>query len=222
VGSPRRVGVSGERVERWVATFVGRHSPVDVTVTPERVEFVGGDGATAVAQVPYPPLTPAHEQALTGFQPEAAAGLLAAHALAPRTLGVLLVRRGGYAAGIFEGGQLHGAKTGSRHVQGRTAAGGWSQQRFARRREGQARVARDAAADAAVQVLLPETARLDAVVVGGDRRSCDLVLEDPRLRALRPLVSAHRLDVPEPRRSVLEDCAEALRTVWILVEDPTR
>ena len=103
------------------------------------------------------------------------------HAARPRTVGVLLVRKGGYAAGVFAGTELLASKVGSRLVQGRSAAGGWSQQRFARRREGQAREAYAAAADNAVRILVPELNRLDAVVTGGDRPALAAVLEDPRL-----------------------------------------
>ena len=79
---------------------------------------------------------------------------VAGHAAAPRSVGVLLVRLGGYAAGVFTGypPALADAKAGSRLVHGRSAAGGWSQHRFARRREKQASEALDAAADAAVLV----------------------------------------------------------------------
>ena len=74
---------------------------------------------------------------------------LAAHASADRTVAVLLVRLGGYAAGVFRGAppRLVASKVGSRLVHGRSAAGGTSQHRFARRREKQAREALEAAAD---------------------------------------------------------------------------
>src|SRR5258708_2392182 len=77
--------------------------------------------------------------------------MIAAPAGVPRAVGVLLVRLGGYAAGVFAGypPALADAKVGSRPVHGRSAAGGWSQQRFARRREKQANEALDAAAGAA-------------------------------------------------------------------------
>ena len=86
--------------------------------------------------------------------PAAITAAVAAHAAVPRSVGVLLVRLGGYAAGVFTGypPALADAKTGSRLVHGRSAAGGWSQHRFARRREKQANEALDAAADAAVLV----------------------------------------------------------------------
>src|SRR5262249_9142754 len=66
---------------------------------------------------------------------------------------------------------LVSSKVGTRLVHGRSAAGGQSQQRFARRRENQAASAIGAAADTAVKVLVPYAERLDAVGVGGDRRA---------------------------------------------------
>ena len=59
----------------------------------------------------------------------------------PRDWGVLLVRKGGFAVARLAGSEVVASKVGQRHVQGRTKAGGQSQQRFARRRENQARVA---------------------------------------------------------------------------------
>src|SRR5690606_6460301 len=88
-----------------------------------------------------------------------------------RRVGVVLVRRGGYAAGVFDGTALVASKVGSRLVQGRTAAGGWSQQRFARRRSNQAGKALEAAAETALRVLTPHLHGLDAVVLLGDRRA---------------------------------------------------
>lgn len=143
---------------------------------------------------------------------------LVAHALLERTVGVLLVRLGGHAAGVFAGGELVASKVGSRPVHGRNAAGGWSQQRFARRREGQVAVALGSAADVAVRVLLDRP--LDAVVVGGDRTAVDAVLADRRLAPLRPLVTGRLLAVPDPRLVVLQGAHELYRQVWIRVIDP--
>ncbi|WP_447645972.1 Vms1/Ankzf1 family peptidyl-tRNA hydrolase [Nocardioides zeae] len=87
---------------------------------------------------------------------------------------------------------------GRRHVQGRTKAGGQSQQRFARRRANQAQAAYDAAADHAHRVWGP--GRL-AVVTGGDQVAVADVLADRRLdvETVAPF-----LDVPDSRRDVLE------------------
>jgi hypothetical protein len=104
---------------------------------------------------------------------------------------------------------------GSRHVQGRTAAGGWSQQRFARRRAGQAAVAWAAAADDAARVLLGQD--LQALVAGGDRAAVEEVLADPRLASLRALRTGRLLAVPDPRLRVLQEVP--FRDAWIRVED---
>jgi Actinobacteria/chloroflexi VLRF1 release factor len=162
-----------------------------------------------------------------GLAPAGLAQQIAAHAARDRTVGVLLVRLGGYAAGVFAGSppRLLASKTGSRLVHGRSAAGGQSQQRFARRREKQAAEALAAAAGAAAAVFAPYRDRLDAVVLGGDRRAMDSITDDPRLSsALRPYLGRavdRFLTVPDPRRNVLEDSPRLFRAVRIrLVEPP--
>src|SRR5690349_12342089 len=159
------------------------------------VTFTAEDGATAECHPPFPPVPPGEGTPPADAPPEAAgraaAEALAAHAAADRTVGVLLVRLGGYAAGVFSGSPpaLVASKTGSRPVHGRSAAGGWSQQRFARRRENQAATALRAAADAAAEVFGRYGAdRLDAVVLGGDKRTA------AGLRAIRGLRADARLE----------------------------
>src|SRR4051794_33690164 len=133
----RHVTVAPERLERWLAGFAERHGEVTTTSGPETVELVGADDAHAWVEVPFPPLT----------------GDLVEHARHPRRIGVLLVRRGGYAVGIFAGTTLTTSKVGSSYVQGTTKAGGWSQQRYARRRANQASAAFAEAADVAARIL---------------------------------------------------------------------
>jgi hypothetical protein len=112
---------------------------------------------------------------------------------------VLLVRKGGFAVARLAGDRITESKVGQRHVQGRTKAGGQSQQRFARRRDNQARQAYEAAADHAARLLGAGPLR---VVTGGDHAAVDEVLADPRLR--RVIVSGSWLAVPDPKRGVLE------------------
>uniref|UniRef100_UPI000DE397FB acVLRF1 family peptidyl-tRNA hydrolase n=1 Tax=Nonomuraea lactucae TaxID=2249762 RepID=UPI000DE397FB len=145
---------------------------------------------------------------------------LVAHAGAERRVGVVLVRLGGYAAGVFAGTRLVASKVGSRLVQGRSAAGGWSQQRFARRRRNQADQALETAADTALRVLSPHLADLDAVVLGGDRRAVDALRADRRLAPLLALESEPFLTVPDPRLAVLLDTPGLFRAVRIRVVDP--
>ena len=209
-GGGRWVDITPERLQRFLDGFGERHGEVSVTASPEQVCLAAADGETAECEVPFPPLAVDASAAYAG---------LVAHALRDRRVGVLLVRRGGFAAGVFDGMRLVASKVGSRHVQGRTAAGGWSQQRFARRREGQTRVAIGAAADVAAALLLPHSDSFDAVIAGGDRAACDEVLRDPRLAPLLPLLSARRLDVPEPRLKVLESTPAMFRSVRVRLND---
>jgi peptide subunit release factor 1 (eRF1) len=166
------------------------------------VVFLGAGGERVVCEPPFPRLTQLGE--LSGYQPQT----LLEHARRERTVGVLLVRLGGHAAGVFAGDRLVESKVGTRLVHGRHRKGGSSSGRFARRRAGQARVALQAAADVAARVLLPWEERLDAVVLGGDRRALDEVLADARLRKLRPLVAERIFDVPDPRLRVLRAMPE--------------
>lgn len=169
------------------------------------------DGAVAECRVPLPPLVAA---------PDTAYGGLVDHAVTDRRVGVLLVRLGGFAVGVFEGSRLVTSKVGSRQVHGRSSAGGWSQQRFARRREGQVKVALSAAADLAATMLVPAARSLDALVLGGDRRSVEAVLTDPRLVRLRSLVAEPLLDVPDPRLKVLQGTPALFRAVRIWIAEP--
>ncbi|MFI7636305.1 acVLRF1 family peptidyl-tRNA hydrolase [Nonomuraea sp. NPDC049400] len=130
------------------------------------------------------------------------------------------MRLGGYAAGVFLGASLVASKVGSRLVQGRTAAGGWSQQRFARRRRNQAVQAYDDAVETAVRVLTPYLGELDGVVLGGDRRAVDALRADRRLAPLLALETEPFLVVPDPRLAVLRDTPSSFRAARIRVVDP--
>ena len=197
------MSVAPERLERWLTGFGERHGEVAYDVSPSSVAASAEDGALAVVAVPFPPLGELTREGLV------------AHVLRPWRVGVLLVRRGGYGAGVFAGGKLVDSKVGSRHVQGTTKAGGWSQQRYARRRDNQAREAFAAATEVAVRILAP--ARLDALVCGGDRRAIDTVLEDPRLKDLAGLVRPPFLGVPDPKQMVLEQAGADARAIRIEV-----
>ena len=163
--------------------------------------FLAAGGERVVCEPPFPPLAP---REAPGYDPQP----LVEHVRRERTVGVLLVRLGGHAVGVFAGDRLVASKVGSRLVHGRHRKGGSSSGRFARRRAGQARAALRAAADIAAGVLLPWEGRLDAVVLGGDRRALDEVLADPRLRALGALATGRVYDVPDPRLHVLRDMHE--------------
>ncbi|MEU4377934.1 acVLRF1 family peptidyl-tRNA hydrolase [Micromonospora echinofusca] len=207
-GGGRWVEVDPARVARWVEGFADRHGPPTATVEAYGLLLTAADGATA--ELHAPPGAPAAPD-LPGF---------VAAAAAPRRIGLLLARKGAVALGVAAGEKLVVSKVDTRYVQGRTAAGGWSQQRFARRRDNQAKAALGDAADLAVRLLLPEASSLRALVCGGDRRAVDTVLADRRLAPLAALRAERLLDVPEPRHAVLVGAIAAARAVRILVRDP--
>ena len=132
-------------------------------------------------------------------------------------LAVLLIRRGGYAVGLARGSAFTDSKVGTRHVQSRTAAGGWSQQRFARRRGNQADELVRAVAEHALRILprgIPA-----ALVVGGDKALVRAVLEDPRLAHLDPLPRRELYDLPDPRRAVLVEALKRGRAVRVTLDE---
>src|SRR4249919_3054450 len=119
----RQVVAGADRLQRWIDGFAERHGAAVTDLSPTEVHLSGADEAQAWLTVPFPPLSA--DADLDGF---------VAHVTRRRRVGVLLVQRGGYAVGVFDGSDLAASKTGSSYVQGLTKAGGWSQQRFARRR----------------------------------------------------------------------------------------
>jgi peptide subunit release factor 1 (eRF1) len=200
------------RLARWLARWEQAHGPVQRTcLDATEARFEAAAGALR-AEPPFPPLAEAPAE-LEGFAPEP----LLAHAAAERRVGVLLVRLGGYAAGVFEGDRLAASKVGSRLVKGRHRKGGSSARRFERRRGEQARAALEQAADVGVRVLAD--AQLDFVVLGGDRRAVDLLREDARLAPVFALAVERFLgDVGDPRRAVLEATPDAFRATILRPE----
>ena len=213
----------------------------------QTVTFRAADGAIAQCHVPFPPLAavrpaagrpgehPAEASTAEASTGQASTGQaaadacaeyarqIAAHAGAERTVAVFLVRLGGYAAGIFTGPapQLAASKVGARLVHGRSAAGGTSQHRFARRREKQAAEALGAAAGTAVAVFGPYAGRIDAVVLGGDRRAMATLRDDSRLAPYFGLAVERFLTVPDPRRTVLRGTPLLCRAIRIRPTDPS-
>lgn len=179
--------VPGSRFSRWAANFEDRHGATSLSVVDGSLRGLADDGSTFTAVLPF--------AAPYGGEADVAAFL--ADVTAPGEWGVLLVRKGGFAVARLAGVQMVEHKIGQRHVQGRTKAGGQSQQRFARRRDNQARQAYEAAADHAARILRP-----GLLVTGGDHGAVDEVLADQRLA--RMTVVGPWLPVPDPRRAVLD------------------
>jgi hypothetical protein len=210
-GGGRRLGVPPERLGRWLDGVAHRHGAFDeVAVDGDGVVHVAcADSTTLALRAPF------------GWTPGAAPlTSFAAAAQQSHRAAVLLVRRGRWAVGVFHGADLVVSKVDSRLVQGRTAAGGWSQQRFARRRDNQTDAVVGAAADTAARVLLPHAAGLAALFTGGDRGLVDAVLADPRLVPLAGPRRDPALEVGEPTKAVLLATPGQFRAVAVHIVEP--
>jgi hypothetical protein len=200
--------VPAARVVRWFENFGSRHGGYQLSNDGGLVAEAE-DGARARAALPF-------GRRFDGVTPEA----LAAQAVEPVHWGLLLVRRGGFAVAAGTTTTPDVRKVGKRHVQGRTKAGGSSQQRFARRRDNQAREAFQAAAEHAVRLLIDESGGVACLVCGGDRAAVQHVLEDPRLAPLRQSVVGPWLPVPDPNGSVLDKAVADAWSCLVSVEEP--
>ncbi len=205
----RCVVVGFDRFAGWLDRYQGRHPEAQWVVDADQVSGSSPDGALIHFAVPFGPLTQQNglDSVLT-------------HLARPWQIGVLLVRRGGFAVAHAVGPEPATVKIGQRHVQGRTKAGGWSQHRFSRRRENQARAAFEAAGEHAARILAPLAQQLDVLVIGGDRAAVGVVLERPDLR---PLAAVRREWQPvsgDPRREALERVLAATRSVTVELRDP--
>ena len=192
----RTVTVAPERLVRWLEGFGVRHGRPEARLDGATLTLVAPDGAVAALTTRWPEV-PAGDDPVATF---------VALATRPRRVGVLLVRRERHAVGLADGGVVVTVRAGRHYVQGRTKAGGWSQQRYARRRDNQARHAYAAAADDGAQVLEPEAASLEGLLRGGDAAGLDAVLADPRLvrtAALARRIPLPRLEVGDPTREAL-------------------
>jgi hypothetical protein len=195
--------VPRERLVRWVENFVDSHGETSLLATAGRLTGRAQDGSVFSAEPPFSRAydgPPDAESFLVGCAP-------------PTSWGILLVRKGGFAVARLAGERIVESKVGQRHVQGRTKAGGQSQQRFARRRDNQARAAYEAAAAHAARIL----GAVPVLAVGGDHAAVTAVLEDARLKRPAGHVVGGFLTVPDPRRRVLESAIADACSVRISV-----
>jgi hypothetical protein len=192
-----------KRLERWEGA-------------PGRSVYAGGelrawpeDGEQFAAR---PPFGLAHEAAYDRVR---LAPLFEAVA-EDHLVAVLLVRLGGFVAGVLDGEEVVASKVGSRFVKGRHKKGGSSSGRFRRRRGEQERALHGAAAETAARVLGPWRERAEFAALGGDRAAVDAVLAaEPELEWLRERAHPRFFPVPDPRLRVLEALPYELYAVEI-------
>lgn len=209
---PRAIRIEPGRLEGWIARFSERHGSLTPHLDDKHLRLSATDGAIAEIALRWGPL-PGNQDPL--------ASVVAAFG-SERTVGALLVRRKAHGVGIFDGPRLRAGRHDSHYVQGRTRAGGWSQQRYARRRSNQADRAFAEAAEDARSLLLPHLAELGTLVLGGDGAAVRAVLETPGLEPLHALADSSRhpvYSVPDPNRGVLEGFGTTFRMVPIQLNE---
>jgi hypothetical protein len=207
----RTVSVPSGRIEKWLDNYWVRHGKGLVTSSENDVTVGGTDGATARMRLLWPGVV-LGDDPLTD---------LVAAARSPRRLGLLAVRADGHAVGLWDGISVTESKRRGHYVQSRTAAGGWSQQRFAHRRENQAKAAYVKAAGDVAALIEPATARLDGLVAAGNPGAIKAVLADSRCRrtaALAAAVPLPHLELRDTSRDALADLAERLLSVVITID----
>ena len=127
------------------------------------------------------------------------------------TIGVVLLRLGRYSVAVYEGTQLASSKTDARYVKGRHHAGGSSQKRFQRIREGQVRKIYDDACEVVRTQFDPYSRQLDYILLGGERLTLIGFLKVcPYLAQFRGITLGRRLNIRDPKRDTLEAVGDML------------
>jgi peptide subunit release factor 1 (eRF1) len=155
-----------------------------------------------------PPFPIVEEYMTNGYDTEPLRSLLS-HDL---VIALVLVRLGSYSVGICRGTGLIDSKTGTGLVHARHKKGGSSQARFARHREKQIEQFLERVCSHVREHIEPHTRSLDYLVYGGARTTILLLRKQcPFLNQFDDRILRMLLDIPEPRKAVLE---KAVGTVW--------
>lgn len=136
---------------------------------------------------------------------------------AERLVGVVLVRLGRYSVAVYRGEGLAASKTDSRYVKGKHHAGGTSQLRYTRVREGQMRRLYVKVCETVRAQFEPLAGELDYVVLGGEKFTLNGFLKVcPRLEKYKNITLKRRLNIRDPKRDTLDDLGSMLHEsrVW--------
>ena len=136
------------------------------------------------------------------------------------TVGVVLLRLGRYLVAVFRGTEPLVTKTDTRYVKGKHHAGGTSQLRFKRIREGQMRKLFDEACQVVGSRFTPHDRELDYILLGGEKLTLSGFLKVcPYLQRRQGIILDRRLNIRDPKRNTLDTVSGMLRQsrVWAIV-----
>lgn len=207
-GPGDRVLVPASRLPRWLAGFSARHGgDLQVERVPKGWVVQCGQAAAEINcpdwAVSAPPSDPGGLAELAGRLNYA----------------VLVVRRAGYLVAVVEHGRVVASKVSSRHIHGRTAAGGWSQKRYSRRRANQA----DEIAVAAATGLedMSSGHGMAFLATGGDRQLVAAALAElPTAGVAAQLPTGPHFEIGTPTKSDLAGLHDRVTGVWVLARQP--
>ena len=193
-------------VEKLLAQVLDRGEMLDTLAekaakspTGSVVLFQGGRG-----YVIWPPFPVAENLLCPGFEP----GPLRSVLEKDWKLGLVLVRLGQWAIGIFEGEKLLGGQAGTGLVHARHHKGGSSANRFARHREKQMEYFFTRIEGHARELLGPRLKEFDYFLYGGARDTLLKMRKQCRFfGSLDGRVVDRLLSVREPRKSAFEQAA---------------
>jgi peptide subunit release factor 1 (eRF1) len=127
-------------------------------------------------------------------------------------IALVLVRLGSYSIGVCRGTELVDSKTGTGLVHARHKKGGSSQARFARHREKQIEQFLARVCGHVREHIEPHARSVNYMVYGGAKTTILLLCKQcPFLGQFEGRILRMLLDVPEPRKAVLE---KAIGTIW--------
>jgi hypothetical protein len=206
----RVVTVPPERLVGWVERFAERHGAITTDRPADEssaIRLTADDGAVGILRPPMPGAFTAADDIV--------------EAMSDERVGLLVIRKGGFSVGAAQGTEIIAHRTGSRYLQGRTAAGGWSQHRYARRRDNQADAGYALSGRAVEEVVLPLVGTLTRAVAGGDRAAVRTVLGQRGLEPVARLLTPAMLAVGPPKRTSLDELLGKARLIHIeLIEQP--
>ncbi|MGO4144517.1 Vms1/Ankzf1 family peptidyl-tRNA hydrolase [Paenarthrobacter sp. YAF11_1] len=180
--------VSAARLQGWVERFAAGHGPVVEDLDDGGLLLRAADGATALLRAPWPS---------DGRPGRGGSELhrLASLATQERGLGLVLVRRGGYAVASASGTTVLASKSGNRFIDARSTA------------------------EHAARIFTGH--RMEYIVPGGDRALVDQVLAQPALKAFTGRARLAFLDIQEIKSAALQKAAADACSIRITVTDPT-
>ncbi|GAA5229674.1 Vms1/Ankzf1 family peptidyl-tRNA hydrolase [Arthrobacter cryoconiti] len=187
--------VPAGRLDGWVERFSSAHGGCDtLTDTDDGVRLNMKDGTLAVLSPPWP------DDGRPGKGPDLLHRLVSL-ASQERTMGIVLMRRGGYAIGVASSGKLQAHKCGGKHAQPK---------------KNNSTLILKAAEDGS-RVFSANT--FEYLATGGDRELVKAVLSESVLRAytLRPRIDP--LQVGEPNLAVLSKAAADFASIRVRVTD---